>query len=79
MKKYVVLIDWADDKKTVFLENNFFKDTAIFNCVKVEIKDVPNNLATLPDAKLQEKLWLLENCRKEEIANGASVVSVGGV
>ncbi len=50
----------------------------MFNCVKVEIKDVPDNLTNLSDAELQKELWLLENYRKERITNGASVVSVSG-
>jgi len=66
--KYVVITHQEDGKKTVFLETNFFKGIAVFPCVKVEIKDIPNNLARLPDAELQERLW-----RNENYAEGGGV------
>ncbi|MDD4990058.1 MAG: hypothetical protein PHW31_01990 [Candidatus Pacebacteria bacterium] len=76
--KYVVLNSSESGKKSVFLESNFFKGVAVFSCVKVEIKEVPKRLESLPDAELTEAIWRLENYDNKKTQFDRLPVGVGG-
>ncbi len=65
--KYAVITSSDNGKKAVFLESNFFKENAVFSCVKVEIKEILKHLESLSEAELTEALWKLENYDSKKI------------